>query len=156
MLNVNIDWCRKNRGKQVGRGISRNVYECKASPDLVIKEEYADYTFANASEYLLYKEVKSSDTVLRQIICPVLYLSPCSKYLIMPKVKVLSPTYKIPRYIKQMFFDVKNENFGIYRNRIVCIDYAMLPSCAGFNLMTDVYIKYKKHYNRDYAENTNL
>lgn len=134
-------WCERNKGKLLGCGASRRVYECKSSPDMVIKVEKGEYA-QNLYEYHLYNSLKISCEIGRRHIihyfCPVLDLCGLGKYLIMPKAKVMTSYNQIPKVFRRIFNDLKPSNFGYYRGLPVCVDYGILMEMHAVNKILDI------------------
>jgi len=108
-------------GEFIGRGQFRCVYEFTLDPkNWVVKTEFADRSFANITEWQLWQDVK--DTPGAKWFAPCRWISPGGTLLIQARTKPLKDQpAKIPWY----FTDRKTENFGTYKSRLVCHDYAM-------------------------------
>lgn len=113
-------------GKKIGHGVSREVYECRTDPTLVVKIEIASRSFKNALEWTLWKDIESSGHVNKKYFAPCVAISPCGTVLLQKRATAL-PKHKYPKKIPKAWGDLKYANFGLYQGRLVCIDYAGTP-----------------------------
>jgi hypothetical protein len=130
----------KNIGKRIGAGSTRAAFTCNINDSVIIKMVRKEkYTYANKLEYDIWK--KYENTEYSKYFCPILGISDDHKYLIMKKAKKITQQNftedEILKYQNE-FNIIKNElkkfcskmrdivihNFGIYEDKIVCIDYA--------------------------------
>jgi hypothetical protein len=138
--NIYVSEILKNIGKRIGAGSTRAAFICTINDSIIIKMVRKEkYTYANKLEYDIWK--KYENTEYSKYFCPILGISYDNKYLIMKKAtKIIKNNFTDEEFLKyeNEFNAVKNElktrfrkirdivihNFGIYENRVVCIDYA--------------------------------
>ena len=112
-------------GDIIGHGQFRTVFSNPHNPKTVIKYEHR-WTSHNILEHEWWHEVKS--TTWKRWFAPTLNLSGCGKFLIMAKTGiVLNWPTQLPRFMH----DFKQGNFGMYKGRFVCHDYAGLSMVDG-------------------------
>ena len=109
-------------GKQIGKGMCREVFENPFDSTTVIKYEIAG--FQNIREYELWKEVEGSP--LAKWFAPCVDISACGIFLVQKKTeKPLHCDY--PKEVPHFFVDTKFNNYGIIvekgKKRFVCHDY---------------------------------
>lgn len=121
-------------GQEIGSGLHRIVYKHKLDDDLVIKIERQDSLyFANIMEYNLYNDLLGiqAGNDLIKYLAPVTFISKCGKVLFMRKVKPVTNQYLTKNHptFPSVFTDLKPENVGLYKEKLVVCDYAinMLP-----------------------------
>jgi hypothetical protein len=121
-------------GDQIGLGMSRNVYNHKQNPDLVIKHEVGQ-GFQNAIEWRVWESVEH--TPMAKWFAPCVSISPNGVFLIQKKVKTLPILNKdkYPKEIPAFFSDTKYTNFGMLGKNFVCFDYGT------FNLVRNCFTK---------------
>lgn len=117
-------------GEQIGEGSSRLVFEYRLDPRMVIKVQMTDSRgqFCNITEYLHWNDINAMSNYnkwLPKWYAPVRWMSTNGRLLVMDRTKPI-PEHKLPKRIPHFFSDVKAENFGILRGRIVCHDYGHL------------------------------
>lgn len=112
-------------GPMIGEGHSRKVFEHAFREDLVIKIEANSKSFENIREYDFWQA--SYGTKYRKYLAPIEEISSCGIVLIQKKT---SPVLmrEMPELIPNIFQDLKVDNWGRYKKRIVCHDYAMNKS----------------------------
>jgi len=111
-----------SKGRLIGEGVSRTVYEYKLDPGWVIKQnknskkEFAvDHNWLEYQNYLMFRQYN-----LDSWLSPCLYIN---GYLLMQRASKINQ--RISASIPSCFPD-KETNWGIYNNRLVCIDYESL------------------------------
>lgn len=109
-------------GYEVGRGVSRVVYECKLDVSAVVKYEFGD-CYQNVIEYETWNRVHGTPAC--KWFAPVLSMSALGTLLVMAKVAPLG-LKDTPSALPGFFSDVKRSNFGIYKGRVVCCDYGTM------------------------------
>lgn len=116
------------RGK-IGGGIHRTVYECRLRDDLVVKVENDSHRyFANVFEDKFWADHSYHEPVAKWL-APCRFLSPDARILLMDRADPLPSDYPMPDKMPTFLTDLKRENFGILKGRLVCIDYALtIPS----------------------------
>ena len=112
-------------GEKIGSGAYRDVFLHKWDKKLVIKVEIEQThrTFANVFEHHYWTEASEAN---RQWLAPVVGLSPDGKISFMERTCALPHDFKFPSAIPRFLRDIKPENFGLYKDRLVCHDYQML------------------------------
>ena len=115
-------------GQKLGEGIHREVFECSLRSDLVVKVETSDLRyFANVLEMKFWNDHEYYNKVAKWL-APCEFLSPDGRVLLQKRCDPLPNSYRFPK-MPAFLSDLKVSNFGIYENRLVCVDYAMtIPS----------------------------
>ncbi|MDW9491747.1 hypothetical protein [Sinorhizobium meliloti] len=116
-------------GKHLGGGSTRQVFEYALDPALVIKYEMNAGSFANVMEWETWQKL-TWDKELSKWLAPCLYISPCGCILIQQKTEPL-PHSKYPKKIPRLFQDTKYQNWGWWKSRFVCHDYALTGTFDG-------------------------
>jgi hypothetical protein len=111
----------------IGDGISRQVYTLRTDETKVVKFEVGSY-FQNINEYELWNDIKEA-TVISKWFAPVHFISGFGSVLIMERTEVIPLKY-YPKELPAFLSDLKKENFGFYKGRIVCHDYGFVKSTA--------------------------
>lgn len=120
-------------GRQLGHGMSRNVFESNANPDVVIKvENYADHK-QNVMEWLVWNQFKDVKGIGKWL-CPCYKLSHSGTFLVMAKARDLDPREQ-PKRIPSFISDNKLENFGMFEGRVVLRDYGTITLALGDKLV---------------------
>lgn len=109
-------------GDYIGRGVSRHVYAVLGAPDMVAKVEQRSGSFQNALESEIWNEVQF--TKWKVWFAPVIRISSCGMVLLQAKTHPIPPN-QYPTELPDFFTDLKPENFGLYKGRVVCHDYAL-------------------------------
>lgn len=109
-------------GRQIGSGMTRQVFECNVDKSLVVKVEQAEVRthFQNLVEWLAWSRV--AGTVYEKWFAPVIEISPDGRLLLMKRVEP-APTKSLPDLMPAFFTDFKSSNYGFYSGRFVCCDY---------------------------------
>lgn len=109
-------------GRLIGRGMTRDVFECNLRKDVVIKVETPEVRchFQNIQEWMVWGRVVNTD--FEQWFAPVLEMSPNGRILMMARTEPIGIA-ELPYRLPAFFTDFKLANFGRYRGRIVCHDY---------------------------------
>lgn len=112
-------------GDKIGSGIHRDVFECRISPQYVVKVENSGEWrfFANVHEMKFWSDNQFCRSIA-QWLAPCYMLSPDGRILLQHRASPLRPDDKLPDKLPAFLTDVKRENFGRLDNRIVCVDYA--------------------------------
>jgi len=109
-------------GDKLGGGSARQVYDCALLPRYVVKVEDVAGSFQNILESEIWQEVQFTEHA--KWFAPVHSISITGTVLIMAKTKPLKDFprgFKVPAYMT----DLKPENFGRYKGRIVAHDYGL-------------------------------
>lgn len=107
-------------GPFIGSGCSRQVFEHRFRKDFVVKVETNSKSFDNIREYDIWHEV---DKEVRRWLAPIEWISPCG--IVMIQHRTQRPDIKVmPKRIPNWLYDTKLGNWGWYKGRIVCHDYA--------------------------------
>ena len=110
-------------GKELGCGISRRTYVNKLNPDQVIKyEDDPIERHQNVIEWRVWDMAQELAPV-RRWLAPCYHISEDGKYLVQARVKVLKMTDNLPEFMPAWLNDLKVQNFGRYKGRIVACDY---------------------------------
>jgi len=108
-------------GSEIGRGMTRHVFECRLRPELVVKVERGDRShFQNILEWHVWSRV--AGTAYEQWFAPVEHLSHEGRLLLMWKTEPLRAD-ELPKKMPAFFTDLKARNFGVLQGRVVCHDY---------------------------------
>lgn len=117
-------------GDRIGRGIHREVFECKLIPTAVVKVEVNDgayRSFMNVNEMAFWNDNRFYSLV-RKWLAPCHFLSPDGYILLQERVRpcIASDIKKLPKQLPYFLTDTKFGNYGWYQGRIVCCDYAII------------------------------
>lgn len=107
-------------GDHIGSGMYRDVFEVKFDDDLVIKVE-KEGSYCNTREWIVWND--TTEEKWSDWLAPCVAISENGKFLIQQKTKRIINKQlpdKIPSFLDDTHFD----NWGIYKNRLVCHDYA--------------------------------
>lgn len=107
-------------GAFIDEGASRKVYQHPFQADKVIKVE-SEGSWQNITEYLHWQRIK--DTRWSEWFAPCFFITDLGRVLIQAKTK---PVKAVPKMIPYFMIDVRPEQFGKYKGRIVIHDYAIL------------------------------
>lgn len=119
-------------GRHLGGGTTRDVFEYSLDDSMVIKYETNARSFANVMEWEAWQKL-TYDRELSKWLAPCHHISPCGSILIQSKTEPL-PRDKYPKKIPKLFHDTKYQNWGWWKRRIVCHDYALIGTFDGGNL----------------------
>lgn len=111
-------------GKKLGNGISRQAYVCKTAPNMVVKVETGVELFQNVREWLVWESVRHNKSIARWL-APVHYISDCGRWMYQSRtrpMKIDQLRKRVPKAPK-FLTDLKTENWGEYKGRVVCHDY---------------------------------
>lgn len=113
-------------GDLLGYGISRKVFACRFNASFVLKVEIPQVwrKFDNVREWETWADFRDNPK-LAEWLCPCEMLSPDGRILMQRRADPLPSDYKMPEKIPEFLTDLKRENFGLYRGKFVCIDYAL-------------------------------
>lgn len=117
-------------GKEIGRGMSRIVYQHRTDPTLVVKVEQQAGSFQNIREAELWFEI--SGTKFKKWFAPVVYVSACGTVIMQKKCDFLDKK-KYPDKIPTFLFDTKYSNYGMLDGKFVCFDYGTIPFTANWS-----------------------
>lgn len=118
---LTADFFRLVAGDYLGGGMSRQVYECRLDPTLVIKFETDSFRFQNVMEWQVWDRVRWVDGV-KNWFCPLVSISPCGTILLQKKAQDLRDK-ELPKRVPAFFTDFKKENWGMYQGRPVIRDF---------------------------------
>lgn len=112
-------------GDKIGSGISRDVFECRIRPDLVVKVETNENwrTFSNAYEMKFWCDNQYAPKIAKWL-APCEYMSPDGRIMLQKRVRSAHPNDSLPAMIPAFLTDIKRENFGWLGTQLVCVDYA--------------------------------
>ena len=114
------DVLRMISGKQLGRGVARDVYACELVPDCVVKVEDNAGSFQNVMEWETWQRVK--DSPVAKWFAPCRWISPSGTVLVMERTEPI-PRAKFPTKVPAFLTDLKRTNYGLLKGRVVCHDY---------------------------------
>ncbi len=107
-------------GKQLGGGMSRQVYECAILPNCVVKVEDSACHFQNVVEWETWLRVEHTE--YGKWFAPCRWISPNGSVLIMERTRELGD-FDLPKRMPAFLGDFKRENYGRIGRRVVCHDY---------------------------------
>lgn len=109
-------------GDLLGKGAFRNAYWCRLALDSVVKIEEGSRDFNNILEWEIWSKVEG--TPHEKWFAPCSFISACGTVLIQKKTEPCSKD-RLPKLLPAYFRDIKPDNFGIYKGRVVCHDYGI-------------------------------
>lgn len=110
------------KDEPLGRGCYRQVFPLRNDPEKVVKVEERDGNFSNVLEWRVWQEVIG--TKFEKFFAPCIDISPNGVVLVQARTSPLHPG-EYPKDIPSFMSDFKPANFGRYKGRIVCHDYAL-------------------------------
>lgn len=134
MWSVSVENEFKNfmLGEKIGEGMTRCVYEHPFDPLKVIKVENSAKYFQNVIEWEFWNEWKNDKDVSRWL-APCHFISDSGTFLIMDKAENL-PKNKTIKKLPSFITDVKRDNLGLIRNKVVCRDYGFVKTQINLKL----------------------
>lgn len=115
--------------KKIGEGAFREVYEHAYNPHWVVKIESKEHNFANVIEWEVWNQFEHSRW--SGWLAPCLHISPCGGVLIQAKTVPVMDMADLPKKVPAFFSDLKRENWGKLKGRIVCHDYGNILMGTG-------------------------
>ena len=116
-----IDLVRMVIGETVlGSGYSRKVFVSAINEDDVVKV-CAVGNFSNIREWELWQEVREIPR-LRPWFAPCKSISPCGLILVQARTRPV-PMQRMPQKVPAILTDLKIENWGLLKGKVVCHDY---------------------------------
>lgn len=111
------EWC----GKLIGKGVSRNVYECKLNPDWVVKIQISN-DFCNIVEWKIWEDLCMAPWYAKWFAeC----LTITESGMVLIQRKVLFPDKKTyPKKLPVFFTDLKYDNYGFIDGQLKACDYS--------------------------------
>lgn len=106
--------------EQIGRGMSRDVYDSEVVPDCVVKVETRVKCFQNILEWETWERVK--ETEFAKYFSPCRWISPSGVILVQTRTEKI-PRNQYPKLMPYFFTDFKYDNYGMLNGQIVCHDY---------------------------------
>ncbi len=119
-----LDMAQLLFGDFIGRGASRSVYQCAFDETLIVKIDEWSGNNANALEWATWRHLADQPTYSRWL-APCIAISPRGDLLLQRKTSPIS-TGKEPKMLPAWLCDVKPENFGLLKGKVVCHDYNTL------------------------------
>lgn len=112
-------------GECLGDGVSRTVFEYLPDKSCVVKLEHATRSFQNVMEWDLWQQHSAGKgTSTLKWLAPCVSISESGNVLVQKRTKPVPWTWKLPKLAPNVLCaDMKRENWGIYRRRLVCHDY---------------------------------
>lgn len=108
-------------GGFIGSGTFRDVYYYRPDTNCVLKVETGAQSFTNIQEWRIWEYYKKRP--LGKLLAPCLDISPCGVYLLQAHATdIVGP--ELPTEVPALFTDMTPTNWGIYKKRVVCRDYA--------------------------------
>jgi hypothetical protein len=113
-------------GRELGRGMSRTVFECALLPGYVVKVENKPGVFQNIMEWHTWQDVK--DTPSSRWFAECRWVSPNGKILIQERTRTPA-RHEFPAKVPVWFTDLKRTNWGMAKTNkegtdyLVCHDY---------------------------------
>lgn len=108
------------KGEKSIKGGNRRVYACSLDKSLVVKIEAHGDAFDNVTEWRLWEHFRK--TPWAKWLAPCVDISYCGSVLLMKRT---TPIKKMPAKVPDFLDDLEARNFGKYKGRIVCHDYAI-------------------------------
>jgi hypothetical protein len=109
------------------KGQYRTVFECRLNHDWVVKVENemsnGFRSFHNAAELRFWDDNEDYKAVSKWL-APIKFMSPDGWFLIQERCNPLTKS-ELPKQLPAFITDTKISNFGWYKKRIVCVDYAL-------------------------------
>lgn len=113
-------------GDKLGEGMTRKVYRCRLNDEYVVKVEPRGTNFQNIEEWRAWWW--ACGTPRRHWLAPCEYISPCGLILIQHRVTPLRASDR-PRKVPNWLSDLKKDNFGMLKGKVVACDYGTVLSC---------------------------
>lgn len=113
-------------GQLLGEGVSRKTFVCRFNDSFVLKVETPQVWrgFDNVREWEFWRDNQGNKAITKWL-CPCQTLSPDGRILMQHRAQPLPSDYVMPEKIPEFLTDLKRENFGLYRGKLVCVDYAL-------------------------------
>lgn len=111
-------------GEELGSGVGRSVYALRHSLDgheCVVKVETAAQSFQNISEWLVWQDFRDTPQIAKWL-APCVSISPDGTVLIQRRCEPI-PEARLPKKLPSFLTDLKKSNWGLLKNRPVCLDY---------------------------------
>jgi hypothetical protein len=112
---------------KLGSGAYRDVFLCRIDNTKVVKVERDDSCwrkFHNVLEAQFWSDNQYNDAVAKWL-APIDYVSPDGFLLVQPRCEAVPEGYKLPDKLPAFLTDLKRENFGLLKGKLVCLDYAL-------------------------------
>lgn len=111
-------------GDLLGSGADRTVFECAMDKTCVVKLGTTRGSFQNVHEWDLWQQhTAGKGTAVVNFLAPCVSISHSGNVLIQKRTKPVPFDWKLPKRIPVILTDLKRENWGIYKGRLVCHDY---------------------------------
>lgn len=112
-------------GEYLGGGVDRMVFESATDPTCVVKIAARPHGFQNVHEWDLWKQHNAhGGTSVCNWLAPCVRISENGLILVQKRTKPVPWKWKLPRRVPNVLTsDLKRDNWGIYRGRLVCHDY---------------------------------
>lgn len=111
-------------GDCIGSGESRNVYEFRYNPKLVVKIDASNGKFFNIREWEVWDQIKDLYPKQATFLAPCMSISNAGKIMLQRKTTPIISYNKLPKKIPYFLADTKVSNWGMLDGRAVCHDYA--------------------------------
>jgi hypothetical protein len=124
------------RGKLLGSGATRDVYEFLPEPDKYVLKvektpcdnENRDW-MQNTQEWLFWNNCAKS---AKRWLAPCLQLSRSGKYLLQRRATPITKQQR-PLRLPAFITDIKDANLGIVDGKVVMVDYGLLAATSIYN-----------------------
>jgi hypothetical protein len=111
-------------GGKLGEGVYRTVYAL--GPEEVVKFESNAGNFCNIKEWELWRQIKDCKRQARWF-APCIHISPSGQALVQVRTEVLTKRFQVerilPKKVPSFLWDLKPENWGVLKGKVVCHDY---------------------------------
>jgi hypothetical protein len=125
-----FDFCR---GKHLGSGATRDVYEFAPEPDkwvLKVEKDADDNDgkdwMQNVQEWLFWENCPKAK---RRWLAPCRLLSRSGKYLLQRRATPITKRQR-PTHLPAFISDIKDGNLGVVDGKVVMVDYGLLVAGA--------------------------
>lgn len=109
-------------GKKLGSGASREVYEWRPDPKLVVKVELNKFDWSNIKEWDVWAAIEH--TKLAQWFAPCAEIAGNGAVMLQYRTQPIRRS-ELPDKIPALFTDTKLANWGMLDGRPVCHDYGL-------------------------------
>ncbi len=107
-------------GERLGKGIGREVFECRLDPSLVVKIEDHAGSFQNIVEWETWHEVR--ETEFAKWFAPCVQISSCGIILLQKRTTPKKARF-YPKEMPAFLGDYKHTNYGWYKGHLCAHDY---------------------------------
>jgi hypothetical protein len=119
-------------GSLLGEGCYRKVYRNRMDRNTVVKVEDVGGHFSNINEWNIWN--KYQHTGFARWLAPCKFISPCGSVMIQARTSPV-PKQSMPKKVPECLQDLKIENWGMYKGKVVCHDYGNFDFISGTKLV---------------------